>query len=538
MTPAYSYSSSSTLPTRAIGLGRWLDTRGIKTGRTRAHSWPRVHDRLLAAVLVAVGAVGCATAPPDPQIELAANPRLTECIRLLVRIDQLVTKSGVTDVQAARIRGFPFLRVNRFLASYGAEANSTAAFAAWVERMRRLDQEGRKAEIANLPPRALQRAAGLSRTKPALIREVEVCGTRLQQYLLSAVQVHPLLRERAVVPTVYRVSERAFGLYPLSSLVVYEGVKRLQAEIAKEFSVPLDKLPVQGTLVRYAPVGSGGLLTPNQVREILARASANPLGIPEPRGRDRTRLLHTFAPVWEIDVTGDFDQIGTPRLDADSHATVDTVRAVTFTHISYARWHARTLLQLNYIVWFSERPRSGAFDLLGGRLDGMTWRVTLASDGHPLIYDAIHNCGCYHMFFPTSRVQVKPPRPVYEEPLLVPQQAPANAPRMVLRLATRTHYLQRVYARRETGGDQPYALRGYAKLRSLTLPDGSRQSLFHANGLVPSTERGERWLLWPMGVPEPGAMRQWGHHATAFVGRRHFDEPDLHQRYFDIVAYR
>jgi hypothetical protein len=27
-------------------------------------------------------------------------------------------------------------------------------------------------------------------------------------------------------------------------------------------------------------------------------------------------------------------------------------------------------------------------------------------------------------------------------------------------------------------------------------------------------------------------MRQWGHHATAFVGLRHFDDPDLLERRF------
>jgi hypothetical protein len=36
-----------------------------------------------------------------------------------------------------------------------------------------------------------------------------------------------------------------------------------------------------------------------------------------------------------------------------------------------------------------------------------------------------------------------------------------------------------------------------------------------------------------MGIPSAGAMRQWGHHATAFVGRRHFDEPFLIERYFE-----
>jgi hypothetical protein len=35
-----------------------------------------------------------------------------------------------------------------------------------------------------------------------------------------------------------------------------------------------------------------------------------------------------------------------------------------------------------------------------------------------------------------------------------------------------------------------------------------------------------------MGIPNPGAMRQWGTHATAFVGRRHFDDPFLIDRAF------
>ena len=56
--------------------------------------------------------------------------------------------------------------------------------------------------------------------------------------------------------------------------------------------------------------------------------------------------------------------------------------------------------------------------------------------------------------------------------------------------------------------------------------------MFGADGIVKGTERAERWLLWPTGVRETGAMRQWGNHAIAFVGRRHFDDPDLIERNF------
>jgi hypothetical protein len=41
-----------------------------------------------------------------------------------------------------------------------------------------------------------------------------------------------------------------------------------------------------------------------------------------------------------------------------------------------------------------------------------------------------------------------------------------------------------------------------------------------------------------MGIASPGAMRQWGRHATAFIGRRHFDDPRLFDQRFERRAER
>ena len=60
------------------------------------------------------------------------------------------------------------------------------------------------------------------------------------------------------------------------------------------------------------------------------------------------------------------------------------------------------------------------------------------------------------------------------------------------------------------------------------------RSIFGPDGIVRGSERAERYWFWPMGIAEPGAMRQWGRHATAFVGRRHFDDADLFEKYFDM----
>jgi hypothetical protein len=74
------------------------------------------------------------------------------------------------------------------------------------------------------------------------------------------------------------------------------------------------------------------------------------------------------------------------------------------------------------------------------------WRVTLAPDGEPWVYDTIHHCGCYHQFFPTPRAELKPQPETLDEGALVPQRLPrANSDsRIALRLASGTQYLERI----------------------------------------------------------------------------------------------
>jgi hypothetical protein len=140
------------------------------------------------------------------------------------------------------------------------------------------------------------------------------------------------------------------------------------------------------------------------------------------------------------------------------------------------------------------------------------------------------------MFFPTSRARPRPAPDPGEEWAFIPASLPvlAAGQRVVVRLATRTHYLVDIAP--DAGGTQEtrYGFLEEDSLRSLPAGDGRWRSIYGPDGLVPGTERSERMLFWPMGIASAGAMRQWGRHATAFIGRRHFDDADLIERRFSI----
>jgi hypothetical protein len=478
---------------------------------------------------------GCTSVSLPSAERLSSHPEgrahIAACTDFYTNLDQQVDAAGVGDAEQARIANFPYLRVDRFLSSMRLQPMDKVEFDAWVDRLQGLDRQARLKELDNLPqPRALRETGDI---KKQIIR----CAALLRKKDMADEVRRKKLRAAAIVKPNYQIVKRIFGLYPISSQFVLIGVRRLHEEVAQRFATPLEELPVHGRLMTYTPPLNSEVLNKVQIANIIHKGSMNPLGIPELEARDRERLFATFAPVWEIDVKGDADRFGEPFWSSDPKAQIAIDSPRVYRRLSHTRFKDRIYLQLNYQIWFPGRPRQGKFDILGGHLDGLIWRVTLDENGKPLLYDTIHNCGCYHMYFPSSKLQYTGKTHVFEEPLLIPAGAPQadEGERVVLRIAHSTHYLEAVSVRLPISTGITYRPEDYHTLRSLPLRQGGNRSLFGPDGLVPDTQRGERWVLWPMGIPEPGAMRQWGHHATAFVGRRHFDDPDLLERYFRLI---
>jgi hypothetical protein len=495
--------------------------------------------RLLAGLAAALAA-GCATleAPFDEHLASDVAP-VRDCAQWYARLDAEVDAAGVRDAGEARVAGFPYLRVNRaFAALRDRAARSTAAGDSYADRLAALDLEARRFEIANLPRQRLAGLPGMEgQSWQAAWTRTHDCARLLREIDFARTERRALALERAAVPDDYSLAMRTLGLYPITRLAFARGVRNWQDETVRTFRHlgEAGAAPAAAAQrMRYVPLGELALDYPTVAAQ-LARAARDPLGLPELSQRELDVLLAAYAPSFEIEIGGDYDRFGALRWAGDgAPPAVDAADLAVYVQTATTRYAGQMLLQLVYTIWFPERPAEGGGDLLAGRLDGLVWRVTLAPDGEPLIYDTIHPCGCYHMFFPTPRAHAKPAPDSLEEwafvPLELPRVRAGERPRVTL--ASRTHYVTGVTLVRGADGALRYAVRPYDALRSLARADGASRSAFGADGLIAGTERAERFLFWPMGIASAGAMRQWGHEATAFIGRRHFDDADLFERRF------
>lgn len=498
--------------------------------QSKLSKWPRT-----AALILLLGLGGCASIQQPHRDHLdSGDDAVRECARWFRALDTAVARAGVTDIASRRVSGFPYLRVDRFAAARRYDSDDDAELRrAWIDRMRELDADGRRIEIENLPRADVEALSAANRA--ALVQRVRDCAAALAQIDLPENAPHELLTRRARVDDDYSSLKRALGLYELTRLPFYAGVRGWQERTAQTIQATRQGAKPQRPLRAYLPPAVPVYTRP-EVAALLARGARHPLGLVQMSAAEKQRLFATYAPIFEIETGGDFDRIGRLYWGESPYPRVDVSSPTVYQRLDYTRVDNRTLLQLVYVAWLPERPREGAFDLLGGHLDGVAWRVTLADDGEPVLFDSIHPCGCYHMFFPTPRAEPRPPPDRAEEWAFIPASLPRIRPadRVIVSLQTRTHYLRNVWPGAAADGSR-YRLVDYDGLRSLPLPRGGARSIFGADGIVPGTGRGERFLFWPMGIKSAGAMRQAGSQATAFVGRRHFDDADIVDKRFRLL---
>ncbi len=497
---------------------------------------PHRSVQLACTVIMALFAAGCASVWPagsgTPAIA-ALPPELADCAAAFNAADRSTASMGVRDAQDSPVFGFPWLRSNRHLASYADELATPNSVDTWLSRLRERDIEARTIEALNGHPDQRQ-----------MLARLDDCGRRLIHHDRDSPERLAAIRAAAAVPDSYSSAARALGLYPLTRMGVAAGVARWEDSASRRLARPPAFDP-QTPTIRYGIDHSrrGDAL----LARLMSTRRVDSLGITVLTDDAQAWLLAEHAPDFIVAQGGPFDEIGRIGLDTDARPMLDPNAPAIYARVAHTRHGDRSLIQLVYTVWFNERPARGPLDIYAGQLDGVTVRLTLDRQGRPAVIDSIHPCGCYHLFVATG---VARPRPVpddvqsWEEWRFMPTSLPmpGTDQRLVVSIDSASHQVSGLsFEATSTSARRQATLVSADRLRSLPLGDASTptraprsRSLYRADGLVAGSERLERFILWPMGIRSAGAMRQWGHQATAFVGRRHFDDARLIEERFDI----
>lgn len=493
-------------------------------------------DRLFKGFLILIVLLlsgGCATVGTSRVVAQLERPR--SCQDSLDEVDGVIRVAGVTDASSFSVPGFPYLRTSRFLLATKDRLKTEQEKEEWLGLMRQLDEESREKEILNLPESKL---SGLKRNGPApvdrkdIIAETRSCAQELLRHDSARPNFIETLLPHLKAPDEYSSIRRAVGFFTIVSIPVNIVSERVKKRFQSSFNKPIDQLPVEGNLRFYSPRRQADL-SDSELTGILGTASSNPLGIFLLDKNSQGKLAAFFAPVLIQDVAGLYDRIGRVYWN-ESKPDVNPLNPTVYYYFSHALVHGHPILQINYVIWYSERTGDQSPRIERGHLDGLTLRVSLSSEGTPFMVDMMNNCGCYHFFSPKREavLQVRS-RPCGLEPF-VPQWLPeiSSGNRLGIRVNSGWHQVERLVAVNSSENAFKYELIPYRLLESLPDRRGNRRSMFDAEGIAVGTGRIEPLIFFSMGIRSIGSMRQRGHHAIELTGHDHFDDPLLFENNF------
>ncbi len=442
------------------------------------------------------------------------------CADSLAALDRLLEKH-VGTLHATRIKGHPALRSQRFTYSFIEQADPSIEPATIVSAMQQSAQLGLRLEWQNLNPTLQQQwLARYQQDDFADFANNCLSKAKLHYSQASASSTAALLAQLTAEDD-YSTAAKIFGLYPLSSQLFARAVVDEQDHL-KQTWLAASQQPYSG-------------FAPQQARLLVPEELGLPLSDPlllDSLGRitdaaQVERLLRWHAPQWLIEQADQNNLPGKP-LWQQQHLAVDLSEALSYSKISYGRFKQQTTIQLNYILWFKQRPKLNNLDWVAGQHDALVFRIHLSPELNIIAYDSIHLCGCWYTLMLPSQQSYIAAEQVGQEPVLMHRVKAAR--NMRVSVSADTHQIVGLSPASLSDAlfQQRYQLLPWQSL--LSLPRGEGQSsVFDNNGYVFGSQRLERWFFWPMGVKQPGSLRRFGDHAISFIGERYFDQADLLQ---------
>jgi hypothetical protein len=492
-----------------------------------------IRFRLILLLIFLLFLSGCASFLSRPTSFSFETPE--GCKEFFNRLDDIVKEEGVKDASCVSVPEFPYLRVNRFLKSLKKNLKSDEEKRDWVQRMQGLDLESRKKEINNLPDQTIF-SIGMNddrkMDRETLYAQVKSCSYLLLNFEQNIHDFYNLIIPRVEVPDEYASFLRILGVYPIVALPVALVTESSREKIRERFEGDLKNLPMEGKLIAFTPEKKN-FLPDDAVREIVEASMRNPLTASFPEGIQLEKLIWSFAPILLQDVTASYDQIG-EILWKEGKVELNQEKPTVYYYLSHAFLKGKPILQINYVLWYAERAGESPPWIEKGHLDGLTIRISLDDQGKIFMVDIQNNCGCYHFFAPQKERVEKVLSRSLRFDAFVAQWLPvlSSGENLGIRITSGWHQVQRLIPIGHLLDSIPYRLIPYEVLETLPHGEGQTESIFNPKGIVKGSERVERFILFPMGVPSIGSMRQRGHHATELIGKEHFDNPYLFDQNF------
>ncbi|MEW6079896.1 MAG: hypothetical protein AB1724_18965 [Thermodesulfobacteriota bacterium] len=456
--------------------------------------------------------------------------------RFLQALDKETTEAGVNNAAVGRLDGLAFLRADRFLCGLKDRVSTAAEKDLWIDWMRAEDAAARCGEILCLPAESRERLSRLAGVPPAADELADYAETAAAA-LLAARRKQPDFHEAVTAamecPQVYETWMRAVGAYPLTALPVVYLTRKAHRRMSDWLSKPPGPIPPGSESVCYLPE-KAPVLSEEEIGRILSASSDNALAVPRPDTVARRMLAENFAPTITQEISGDSDRFGTIQW-RDKNIRVDEERSAIYWYCTNAFYRGKPVLQINYAVWYAARQGPKSPWLERGPLDGLTVRVTLDGSGRPVMADIMNNCGCYHFFVPAEGTikRIKPQSFAIDafSPMTLPSSFPEN--RLNVHVNADWHQVVGLTADPVPADGTICSLVPYETLEMLPTDNGGHASLFNTSGIAKESTRIEPYILFSMGIPKVGSMRQRGHHALTLVGRSYFSDPDLMDKNFE-----
>lgn len=457
---------------------------------------------LLSAILFA----GCSAAPPQAMFK----GNLSQCEVMLRDFYLDVEKHRDFSLPYHQDQRFPHLAFDRFSASLTSELTDVPSRAQWLAYV---SEKGKH-----------QLATAIALTPSSSPQSLLTCQQALSEQSMENGRMWRALAEQPPqVATAYQHWKRVAGIYPVARLVAKGQIENEQARIkdqsGRELAAPFtygDVSSQQMSSVRIAAIF-------NNAKQYSS------LNWPLLTSPESDALLDHYSPLFDVETLSADDLPGALALDSRGNPFIDTTQPSLYRDLSYTRFNGAILPQLNYTLWFPARTAKGDFDPYAGPFDAVKIRITFDEKGAPFILDTIHQCGCYHMVYalnPTlTFIQRDDEMPIQNT---LPPPSPQET--FLISLTAGEHMISDIAVTNNTSTDIALVPQSALSIMTLKTPAGVTKSPFGDEGILKQSARGERWFLWPFGVRSPGAMRQDGHHAIAFIGERHFDDAFLFEQ--------